>query len=183
MDLLHGKMSPKKKDEIMLRFKSGEIQLLISTVVIEVGVDVPNAVIMVIENAERFGLSQLHQLRGRVGRGNAKSTCVLVTDATGDEATARMNIMCETTDGFRLAELDMKLRGAGDINGTQQSGMAFDLKIANPTLDAELLHSAREAAIAVLENDAQLQSNENAGLRLLRARHAGRRRMDFSMIS
>ena len=168
----------------MRQFKEHEADILVATSVIEGGVDVPNATVMVIESAERFGLSQLHQLRGRVGRGGGESFCILMSgEKLSREARQRLQAMCETTDGFRLAELDMKLRGAGDINGTQQSGMAFDLKIANPTLDAELLHSAREAAIAVLENDAQLQSNENAGLRLLRARHAGRRRMDFSMIS
>ena len=168
----------------MRQLKEHEADILVATSVIEVGVDVPNATVMVIESAERFGLSQLHQLRGRVGRGGGESFCILMSgEKLSREARQRLQAMCETTDGFRLAELDMKLRGAGDINGTQQSGMAFDLKIANPTLDAELLHSAREAAIAVLENDAQLQSNENAGLRLLRARHAGRGRMGFSMIS
>ena len=180
----HGKMKPQDKEESMRQFKEHEADILVATSVIEVGVDVPNATVMVIESAERFGLSQLHQLRGRVGRGGGESFCILMSgEKLSREARQRLQAMCETTDGFRLAELDMKLRGAGDINGTQQSGMAFDLKIANPTLDAELLHSAREAAIAVLENDAQLQSNENAGLRLLRTRHAGRRRMDFSMIS
>ena len=168
----------------MRQFKEHEADILVATSVIEVGVDVPNATVMVIESAERFGLSQLHQLRGRVGRGGGESFCILMSgEKLSREARQRLQAMCETTDGFRLAELDMKLRGAGDINGTQQSGMAFDLKIANPTLDAELLQSAREAAIAVLEEDAQLQRAENVGLKMLRMRHAGRKRLDFSMIS
>ena len=180
----HGKMKPQDKEESMRQFKEHEADILVATSVIEVGVDVPNATVMVIESAERFGLSQLHQLRGRVGRGGGDSYCILMSgEKLSKEARQRLQAMCETTDGFRLAELDMKLRGAGDINGTQQSGMAFDLKIANPTLDAELLHSAREAAIAVLEDDAQLQKTTNEGLKLLRMRHAGRKRIDFSMIS
>ena len=139
---------------------------------------------MVIESAERFGLSQLHQLRGRVGRGGGQSFCILMSgEKLSREARQRLQAMCETTDGFRLAELDMKLRGAGDINGTQQSGMAFDLKIANPTLDADLLQTAREAAIWLLEQDPHLQKAENTSLRELRARHAGKQRFDFSMIS
>jgi ATP-dependent DNA helicase RecG len=152
IDLLHGKMTPKKKDEIMLKFKSGETQLLISTVVIEVGVDVPNAVIMVIENAERFGLSQLHQLRGRVGRGSAKSTCVLVTDATGDEATARMNIMCQTTDGFKISEEDFKLRGSGDLFGIRQSG-DMNFKLADLKNDYNMLLKAKEDSDYFIKND------------------------------
>ena len=180
----HGKMKPQDKEESMRQFKEHEADILVATSVIEVGVDVPNATVMVIESAERFGLSQLHQLRGRVGRGGGESFCILISgEKLSREARQRLQAMCETTDGFRLAELDMKLRGAGDINGTQQSGMAFDLKIANPTLDAELLQSAREAAIAVLEEDAQLQRAENVGLKMLRMRHAGRKRLDFSMIS
>ena len=183
-EICHGKMKPADKEASMARFKSGEAHILVATSVIEVGVDVPNATVMVIESAERFGLSQLHQLRGRVGRGGEQSYCILMSgEKLSREARQRLQAMCETTDGFRLAELDMKLRGAGDINGTQQSGMAFDLKIANPTLDAELLQSAREAAIAVLEEDAQLQRAENVGLKMLRMRHAGRKRLDFSMIS
>ena len=160
MDLLHGKMSPKKKDEIMLKFKSGEIQLLISTVVIEVGVDVPNAVIMVVENAERFGLSQLHQLRGRVGRGNAKSTCVLVTDATGDEATARMNIMCETTDGFKIADEDLKLRGPGDFFGTRQHGLP-KLRIADIMTDTKILMQTQEFAKEIMTTDHNFEKQEH----------------------
>ena len=180
----HGKMKPQDKEESMRQFKEHEADILVATSVIEVGVDVPNATVMVIESAERFGLSQLHQLRGRVGRGGGQSFCILMSgEKLSREARQRLQAMCETTDGFRLAELDMKLRGAGDINGTQQSGMAFDLKIANPTLDADLLQTAREAAIWLLEQDPQLQKAENTSLRELRARHAGKQRFDFSMIS
>ena len=180
----HGKMKPQDKEESMRQFKEHEADILVATSVIEVGVDVPNATVMVIESAERFGLSQLHQLRGRVGRGGGQSFCILMSgEKLSREARQRLQAMCETTDGFRLAELDMKLRGAGDINGTQQSGMAFDLKIANPTLDADLLQTAREAAIWLLEQDPHLQKAENSSLRELRARHAGKQRFDFSMIS
>ena len=180
----HGKMKPQDKEESMRQFKEHEADILVATSVIEVGVDVPNATVMVIESAERFGLSQLHQLRGRVGRGGGQSFYILMSgEKLSREARQRLQAMCETTDGFRLAELDMKLRGAGDINGTQQSGMAFDLKIANPTLDADLLQTAREAAIWLLEQDPQLQKAENTTLRELRARHAGKQRFDFSMIS
>lgn len=168
----------------MRQFKEHEADILVATSVIEVGVDVPNATVMVIESAERFGLSQLHQLRGRVGRGGGQSYCILMSgEKLSREARKRLQAMCETTDGFRLAELDMQLRGAGDINGTQQSGMAFDLKIANPTLDAAILESAREAAIALLSADPHLEHPDHAQLRILRARHSGGRRFDFSMIS
>lgn len=168
----------------MRQFKEHEADILVATSVIEVGVDVPNATVMVIESAERFGLSQLHQLRGRVGRGGGQSYCILMSgEKLSREARKRLQAMCQTTDGFRLAELDMQLRGVGDINGTQQSGMAFDLKIANPTLDADLLHRAREAAIAILSCDPRLERAENQPLRVLRARHAGGRKIDFSMIS
>ena len=180
----HGKMKPQDKEESMRQFKEHEADILVATSVIEVGVDVPNATVMVIESAERFGLSQLHQLRGRVGRGGGQSYCILMSgEKLSREARQRLQAMCQTTDGFRLAELDMQLRGAGDINGTQQSGMGFDLKIANPTLDANILQAAREAAITILNRDPQLEQSENRGLRILRARHAGGRRFDFSMIS
>ena len=180
----HGKMKPQDKEESMRQFKDHEADILVATSVIEVGVDVPNATVMVIESAERFGLSQLHQLRGRVGRGGGQSFCILMSgEKLSREARQRLQAMCQTTDGFRLAELDMKLRGAGDINGTQQSGMAFDLKIANPTLDADLLQSAREAAIAILADDKLLQKAENQHLQVLRAKHSGGQRFDFSMIS
>lgn len=180
----HGKMKPQDKEESMRQFKEHEADILVATSVIEVGVDVPNATVMVIESAERFGLSQLHQLRGRVGRGGEQSYCILMSgDKLSRESRARLRAMCETNDGFRLAELDLRLRGAGDINGTQQSGESFDLKIANPTLDSELLLSARQAAEGILAADPQLESAEFRPLRELRARHAAGRRFDFSMIS
>lgn len=151
---LHGKMKPKEKDEEMRRFASGETQILVSTTVIEVGVDVPNASVMVIENAERFGLSQLHQLRGRVGRGASQSYCVLVTDYKLSEDTRkRMEIMTSSNDGFEIAEADLKLRGPGDMEGTQQSGIAFDLKIANLARDEQLLQYVREVARKVIDTD------------------------------
>lgn len=153
---LHGKMKPKEKDEEMRRFASGETQILVSTTVIEVGVDVPNASVMVIENAERFGLSQLHQLRGRVGRGASQSYCLLVTDYKLSEDTRkRMEIMTTSNDGFEIAEADLKLRGPGDMEGTQQSGIAFDLKIANLARDEQLLQFVREVARGVVEADPQ----------------------------
>jgi ATP-dependent DNA helicase RecG len=177
-------MKPEDKEAAMRRFKSGEAQILVSTTVIEVGVDVPNATVMVIESAERFGLSQLHQLRGRVGRGAEQSYCILMSgEKLSKEARARLDAMCQTNDGFRLAELDLKLRGAGDIAGTQQSGMAFDLKIANPTLDVQILQLTRDAAGGVLAADAALAAPEHAGLRELKRRYSGEKSIDFSMIS
>ena len=156
---LHGKMKPKEKDEEMRRFSSSETQILVSTTVIEVGVDVPNASVMVIENAERFGLSQLHQLRGRVGRGASQSYCILVTDYKLSEDTRkRMEIMTTSNDGFEIAEADLKLRGPGDMEGTQQSGIAFDLKIANLSRDEQLLKFVREVARGVVAADPQCNS-------------------------
>ena len=162
---LHGKMKPKEKDEEMRRFASGETQILVSTTVIEVGVDVPNASVMVIENAERFGLSQLHQLRGRVGRGASQSYCVLVTDYKLSEDTRkRMEIMTGSNDGFEIAEADLKLRGPGDMEGTQQSGIAFDLKIANLARDEQLLQYVREIARNVVDAD---PTHENPSFRVM----------------
>ena len=151
---LHGKMKPKEKEEEMRRFSSGETRILVSTTVIEVGVDVPNASVMVIENAERFGLAQLHQLRGRVGRGASQSYCILVTDyKLSEETRKRMEIMTASNDGFEIAEADLKLRGPGDMEGTQQSGIAFDLKIANLAKDEQLLQYVREVARGVVNAD------------------------------
>ena len=159
---LHGKMKPKEKDDEMRRFASGETQILVSTTVIEVGVDVPNASVMVIENAERFGLSQLHQLRGRVGRGASQSYCILVTDYKLSEDTRkRMEIMTSSNDGFEIAEADLKLRGPGDMEGTQQSGIAFDLKIANLARDEQLLQFVREIARKVVDNDPDCNNPDN----------------------
>ncbi|MCM1151144.1 MAG: ATP-dependent DNA helicase RecG [Alistipes sp.] len=182
--ICHGKMKPADKEESMRQFKAGEAHIMVATSVIEVGVDVPNATVMVIESAERFGLSQLHQLRGRVGRGGEQSYCILMSGVKlSKEGRARLDAMCETNDGFRLAELDLKLRGAGDVNGTMQSGMAFDLRIANPTADVQILTLSREVAIEILSADPELARPENRGLEELRRNYSGRRETDFSRIS
>ena len=182
--ICHGKMKPADKEESMRQFKQGEAHILVATSVIEVGVDVPNATVMVIESAEPFGLSQLHQLRGRVGRGGEQSYCILMSgEKLSRESRARLEAMCETNDGFRLAELDLKLRGAGDINGTLQSGMAFDLKIASPTADVQILTVSREAAAEILAADPALAHPQNRGLEALRRRYSGREEIDFSRIS
>lgn len=145
----------------MKRFVSGETQILVATTVIEVGVNVPNASVMVILNAERFGLSQLHQLRGRVGRGADQSYCILVSKRKlSDETRKRIDIMCDTNDGFKIAEADLKLRGPGDLEGTQQSGMAFDLKIADIARDGQLVQLARDEAQKIIDNDPQCKKQE-----------------------
>lgn len=162
--LLHGKMKPKEKDKIMRAFSAGEIDILVSTVVVEVGVDVPNAAVMVIENAERFGLSQLHQLRGRVGRGTAKSTCILVSDAQNDEAKARFDILCETNDGFKIADADLKLRGPGDFFGKRQHGLPA-LRLADILRDTELLLTVQREAVEFLKTDAALENPEHAAIK------------------
>jgi ATP-dependent DNA helicase RecG len=180
---LHGKMKAKEKDEIMQKFKDGEIQILIATTVIEVGVNVPNASVMVVEEAQRFGLAQLHQLRGRVGRGADQSYCILVTGRALSETTRRrMQIMTETTDGFKIAEEDMRLRGPGDIEGTAQSGIPFELKIANLVKDVELMAVAREAAARFLEQDPNQNLPQNATT-WQRLRAIKSQQTDFSQIS
>lgn len=159
---VHGKMKPAEKDEQMQKFASNETQILVATTVIEVGVNVPNATVMVIENAERFGLSQLHQLRGRVGRGADKSYCILVSKyEIASDTRKRLEIMTHTTDGFKIAEADMQMRGPGDIEGTQQSGIAFNLKIANLASDGLLISVTREAAKEVIEDDPNFTKPEN----------------------
>lgn len=159
---VHGKMKPAEKEEEMRRFVSGETQILVATTVIEVGVNVPNASVMVILDAQRFGLSQLHQLRGRVGRGAEQSYCILVTPfQLSKETQTRMDIMCSTNDGFCIAEADLKLRGPGDLEGTQQSGMAFDLKIADIARDGQLVQMARDEAQNVIDNDPECNRQEN----------------------
>jgi len=165
MSKIHGKMKSKEKEAEMARFASGETQILVATTVIEVGVNVPNASVMVILDAQRFGLSQLHQLRGRVGRGADQSYCILVTNrALSAETRKRIDIMCETNDGFRIAEADLKLRGPGDLEGTQQSGMAFDLKIANIARDGALVQMARDEAQKIIECDPDCNLPEHAML-------------------
>lgn len=158
---VHGKMNPKIKEEEMQKFVRGETHILVSTTVIEVGVNVPNASVMVILDAQRFGLSQLHQLRGRVGRGADQSYCILVTPVKlSADTTKRINIMCATNDGFQIAEADLKLRGPGDLEGTQQSGMAFDLKIADIARDGQIVQMARDEAQKIIDDDPLCQKNE-----------------------
>ena len=158
---VHGRMKPKDKEEEMQRFVSGETQILVATTVIEVGVNVPNASVMVILEAQRFGLAQLHQLRGRVGRGADQSYCILVTPLKLSEDTRkRIDIMCDTNDGFRIAEADLKLRGPGDLEGTQQSGMAFDLKIADIARDGQIVQMARDEAQKIIDEDPECKSDK-----------------------
>ena len=159
---VHGQMKPAEKEAEMQRFINAETQIMVATTVIEVGVNVPNASVMVIENAERFGLSQLHQLRGRVGRGADQSYCILVTSyKLAEETRKRLEIMVQTNDGFEIAEADLKLRGPGDLEGTQQSGVAFDLKIANIARDGQLLQRVREVATQIIDEDPDCSKPEN----------------------
>ena len=161
---IHGKLKAREKDEIMSRFAAGETDVLVSTTVIEVGVDVPNAALMVVENAERFGLSQLHQLRGRVGRGQHKSWCILVSDAKGEEARARLSAMTHISDGFKIAEEDLRLRGPGDFFGSRQHGLP-ELHIADLGADMNVLKAAQDAAKRLLDSDPRLERPENKRLR------------------
>ena len=160
---LHGKMKPKEKDEIMERFKNGEIQILIATTVIEVGVNVPNASIMVVENAERFGLAQLHQLRGRVGRGEYQSYCILKYEGNSETIRQRMKVMCDTNDGFIISEKDLELRGSGDFFGTEQHGLP-EFKIANLFEDIAVLKKVQRLALKIMEDDPLLEKEKNAKL-------------------
>ena len=182
--VVHGKMKSADKEFGMKMFKEGTAHIMVATSVIEVGVDVPNATIMIIESAERFGLSQLHQLRGRVGRGSAQSYCILMSgDKLSHDARQRIGAMVETNDGFRLAELDMQLRGPGDLQGTQQSGLAFELKIANLGSDNQILEVAREAAKQILAADPALTDPSHSGLKALKMRYGRHHEIDFSKIS
>ena len=164
ISMVHGRQAPDVKATNMQRFVTGDTQIMVSTTVIEVGVNVPNASIMVIENAEKFGLSQLHQLRGRVGRGSEKSYCILLTGNLNINARERIKTMCETNDGFKIAEKDLELRGPGDIEGTRQSG-ALNFKLANIVNDKDILHTAKEAAEILLSKDEELASAENLQLK------------------
>ena len=166
VEYLHGKMKPKEKDEIMLKFKNGDIDILISTTVIEVGVDVPNASIMIIENAERFGLAQLHQLRGRVGRGEYKSYCILKNEGHSQVSKERMKVMCKTNDGFIISEKDLELRGSGDFFGTAQHGVP-ELKIANLFEDIPTLQVVQQVAKQIIEDDPRLEAEKNIRLKEL----------------
>ena len=161
---VHGKMKPRDKEKVMSDFVSGAVSILVATTVIEVGMDVPNASLMVVENADRFGLSQLHQLRGRVGRGKYRSYCVLFEGAGGDTAKQRLEAMCKTNDGFKIAETDLKLRGPGDFFGSRQSGLP-ELKIASFAEDMEVLNHAKEAAGNVMRRDPSLSLPENRNLK------------------
>lgn len=173
--LLHGRMNPLEKEDVMASFKAGELDVLVSTTVIEVGIDVPNATVMVIEHAERFGLSQLHQLRGRVGRGAARSHCVLLTAGKlTEDGEKRLRVMESTCDGFRIAEADLEIRGPGDFLGTRQSGMP-DFRVANILRDGDLLEQARQAAFGLLELDPELHADDNAPLREELLRRWGQR--------
>lgn len=180
--VVHGKMPAREKDYGMEMFKQGEADILVSTTVVEVGVDVPNATVMVIESAERFGLSQLHQLRGRVGRGGNQSYCILMTkDQLSRDARMRMEAMVETTDGFRLSELDLQLRGAGDIEGTAQSGQAIDIRISNLAKDGDILEYARGVAEGVLADDPDLSDPRNVLLRQALERIERKKVIDFDL--
>jgi ATP-dependent DNA helicase RecG len=165
ISIVHGKMKPAEKELEMQRFIKGKTQIMVATTVIEVGVNVPNASVMIIESAERFGLSQLHQLRGRVGRGAEQSYCILMTShKLSADSKIRMETMARTNDGFEIAEVDLKLRGPGDIMGKQQSGI-LNLKIADLVKDRDILELARHHALKILKNDAPLEKPEHATLR------------------
>jgi ATP-dependent DNA helicase RecG len=165
--LVHGRMKTAEKDKVMADFAAGNLQILVATTVIEVGVDVPSATVMVIEHAERFGLAQLHQLRGRVGRGRQRSSCLLLYQTPlGETAKARLNILRETDDGFRIAEEDLRLRGAGELLGTRQSGMP-EFRLAELAAHADLLATARDDARLIVERDPELASARGSALRTL----------------
>ena len=183
VDKMHGRMKPSEKEDVMQRFAKGETQIMVSTTVIEVGVNVPNATVMVIESAQRFGLSQLHQLRGRVGRGADQSYCVLLTpyDLSSD-TRKRIEIMTESNDGFLIAEADLKLRGPGDLEGTQQSGIPFNLRIADIVKDNDILYKAREIAEKIIAEDPNLEHPDHAVLKRQLSLLSGNR-YDWSRIS
>jgi ATP-dependent DNA helicase RecG len=162
--LIHGRLKPKEQDRTMAEFKAGAIQVLVATTVLEVGIDVANASVMVIEQAERFGLSQLHQLRGRIGRGKHESYCILVSDADSPEATGRLNAMVKYADGFRIAEEDLRIRGPGEFFGRRQHGLA-ELKIANPLTQMQLLKKSREEALRLITLDPALSQEQNVLLK------------------
>jgi len=183
VSIVHGQMKPEEKEAAMNLFVRGQTHIMVATTVIEVGVNVQNASVMVIESAERFGLSQLHQLRGRVGRGADQSYCILMSSyKLSNEARKRIEIMTSTNDGFEIADADLKLRGPGDMEGTQQSGLAFDLKIANLAHDGQLIQYVRNIAEEILDSDPMLEKQENQILakKLKKILH---KKVDFSVIS
>ena len=183
IDFLHGKMTPAEKDDRMARFKNGQTDILMSTTVIEVGVDVPNASVMIIESAERFGLSQLHQLRGRVGRGADQSYCILMSSfKLSDNSLRRLQIMTETNNGFDIAEADLTLRGPGELEGTAQSGLPFDLHIANLAQDGIILQTARDISKQILERDPHLENSHNTII-AQRLTELNRKEVNWSEIS
>jgi ATP-dependent DNA helicase RecG len=183
ISMVHGKMKPKEKDDEMQKFVSGETQIMVATTVIEVGVNVPNASVMVIESAERFGLSQLHQLRGRVGRGADQSFCILLSSyKITSETRKRLEIMVRTNDGFEIAEADLQMRGPGDLDGTLQSGIPFELKIANLSQDSHLLSLGRKVAQEILEKDPSLETQENSIL-LYQLKKKNKNSINWSQIS
>jgi ATP-dependent DNA helicase RecG len=180
---MHGRMKPAEKEEEMRKFVANEAQIMVSTTVIEVGVNVPNASVMIIESAQRFGLSQLHQLRGRVGRGADQSYCILVTPyELSSDTRKRMAIMTESNDGFVIAEADLKLRGPGDLEGTQQSGIPFNLRIADLVRDSTILYRAREIAEEIIEQDPALEQPQHEVLKRQLNRLGGDR-YDWGRIS
>jgi ATP-dependent DNA helicase RecG len=182
VDIVHGQMKSDDKDAAMARFKAGTTDILVSTTVIEVGVDVPAATVMIIEHAERFGLSQLHQLRGRVGRSDVQSYCILMASyKQSAEAKERLQAMVRTTDGFEISEVDLQIRGAGDFFGTRQSGLP-DLKIADVTEDEAILETAREAAFTLVERDPDVQAAEHQRLRDHFERYYARRKLGFARV-
>jgi ATP-dependent DNA helicase RecG len=172
LSVLHGQMDAEEKQQVMNRFRQQEIEVLVATTVIEVGIDVPNATVMVIDHADRFGLSQLHQLRGRVGRGSAQSHCLLIADPANDNAQARLSAMTRTNNGFEIAEMDLALRGPGQFFGTRQHGLP-EFKLADVTSEIELLKAAREDALALLDRDPHLSSPQHRHLRQALLRQFG----------
>ncbi|MCG8412313.1 MAG: ATP-dependent DNA helicase RecG [Bacteroidales bacterium] len=183
VSVVHGKMKSEEKDAAMNLFAKGQTHIMVATTVIEVGVNVPNASVMVIESSERFGLSQLHQLRGRVGRGADQSYCILMTSyKLSNDARKRIQIMTGTNDGFEIAEADLKLRGPGDMEGTQQSGIAFNLKIANLGKDGQLIQYVRDIAMDILEDDPELNKQENSEF-VVQLKKMSNKKVDFSIVS
>ena len=171
LGLIHGQMTPEGKEGVMAQFRAGELDLLVGTTVIEVGVDVPNATVMIVEHAERFGLAQLHQLRGRVGRGEHQSFCILLHAAATLDARERLDAMASTTDGFIISEIDARIRGVGNLLGKEQSGSLSGLRIADITRDFDIMQSARRAAFEIVEADPELRQSSHQMIRAWYRKH------------